>query len=99
MTKAELVKEYNQLWTLTKKELEYIRDTDSYTGDKLYYKFVLDSKDIPELSKRQELYNLGGEGNWRLNRITKTDLEIKIQEITELLTYYSKILKQQLEKM
>jgi len=50
MTKAELVKEYNQLWTLTNKELNYIRDTDSYTKENLYVKFIFDNKDIPELS-------------------------------------------------
>lgn len=98
MTKQELIKEYNQLWHLTNKEIEYIRDTDYYTGDRLYYRFLENKKEFPELNNRPELYALGA-GKWRLNRITKSELAIKIQEITDQLSYFCRILKQQLEKM
>jgi len=98
MTKQELVTEYKQLWHLTNKEIEYIRDTDSYTGDRLYYRFFEDRKEFPELINRPGLYALGSD-KWRLNRITKSELTIKIQEITEQLSYLGKVLTQQLGKM
>jgi hypothetical protein len=98
MTKAELAKEYLQLWYLTNKEIEYIRDTDSITGDRLYHRFFINKDEFPELSNRPELYALGAD-KWRLNRITKSDLAIKIQEITDQLSFLCKLLKQQLEKI
>jgi len=98
MTKAELVKEYQQLWTLTNKEIGYIRDTDRYTGDRLYYRFFEGKNEFHELNNRSELYALGAD-KWRLNRITKSELAIKIQEITEQLSYLGKVLTQQLGKM
>lgn len=98
MSKSELISEYKQLWALTNKTIEHIRDTDPYTGDRLYYRFFEDRNEFPELANRPELYALGA-CKWRLDKITKSELVIKIQEITNQLSCLDKTLTQQLGKM
>ena len=92
MTKNELKNEFMELWSLTNNVIDNIRDTDTYTKEDCYYNHLNDKK-------FSELYGLGHNKGWRLNTIKKSEIEIKITEITEILKKYNDILTQQLEKM
>ena len=92
MTKQELKAEYMELWTLTNSTINEIRDTDTYTKERKYYKHLSDKK-------CSELYGLGHNGGWRLDQMKKSEIEVKIIEITELLKKYSDMLTEQLGKI